>query len=77
MTVEDFQMRRSADDVQPGGFTHIGHSRWSIRENVLSDAHGGDVALHGARNNRLVGNDIFRGGQEGVNGEPLRQRGAR
>lgn len=68
VTVEGFRMRHSANDAQTGAIDVEGHSNWTIRDNVLSDAHGTVVVLNDGRENALVDNDIFRGGQQGVSG---------
>jgi parallel beta-helix repeat protein len=68
VVVRGFRMRHAATPAQHGAIANFGHSDWTIEQNVLSDAHGAPVSLHTGRNLRLVGNDVFRGGQLGVHG---------
>lgn len=68
VTVKGFRMRHAANDAQTGGIDLDGHSGWTIRDNVLSEAHGAVVSLSDGKGNRLLRNNIFRGGQQGVHG---------
>lgn len=69
ITVSGFIMKHAAGDAQHGGIQIDGANDWTVRENELSDAHGGNVYFIDAANGRLIGNDIFSGGQLGVGGE--------
>ncbi len=71
VTVAGFRMRHSANDAQDGGILVGGYGqpardRATIRDNVLSDAHGAVIATYGGVGHRLTNNEIFRGGDEGV-----------
>lgn len=68
VTVRGFRMRHSANDAQTGAVDPEGHSYWTIEDNILSDAHGAVVSLDDGHDNALIGNDVSRGGQQGVNG---------
>jgi parallel beta-helix repeat protein len=73
VTIRGFTMRHAANARGLGAITnrHDGglnyHSGWTIEDNVLSDAHAAVVALKG-EDNKLLGNDISRGGQLGIHG---------
>jgi parallel beta-helix repeat protein len=68
VTVKGFRMRHAGNDAQRGALWLNNHANWRVEANVLSDTHGAVVALGSGNNNKLVGNDIFRGGQIGVVG---------
>lgn len=68
VTVQGFTMKHAANRPQTGAISNGGHSNWTIRECVLSDAHGAAVSLVGASSLHLLNNEIFRGGQLGVHG---------
>jgi hypothetical protein len=59
-------MKHAANDSQNGAIENNGHSRWTIEGNELSDAHGAVVSLTGGTDLRVLGNEIYRGGQLGV-----------
>jgi len=59
-------MRHSAIHAQNGALSNNGHSRLTIEDNRLSDAHGANVSLTSSTGARLRRNDISRSGQEGV-----------
>ena len=59
-------MRHSAIHAQNGALSNNGHSRLTIEDNRLSDAHGANVSLTSPTGARLLRNDISRSGQEGV-----------
>jgi hypothetical protein len=68
VTIQGFTMKHAANDAQVGALTAGGRANWTMEDNVLSDAHGVVVALSTGNNLRLLRNDIFRGGQMGVQG---------
>jgi parallel beta-helix repeat protein len=68
VTIQNFRMRHAANDAQAGALGNDGYSNWTIQDNVLSDAHGAVVSLSKGTSHKLLGNDIFRGGQLGVHG---------
>lgn len=73
VTVRGFTMKHAASEREFGAITnrHDGnvyyHDNWTIEDNVLSDAHAAIVVLKG-KNNKLLRNDISRGGQLGIHG---------
>jgi len=73
VSIRGFTMRHAANARGLGAITnrHDGglnyHSGWTIENNTLSDAHAAVVVLKG-KDNKLIGNDISRGGQLGVHG---------
>lgn len=68
VTIQGFRMRHAANQAQTGALGNDGHAHWTLRDNVLSDAHGAVVSLRGGYDVRVLGNDISRGGQEGIHG---------
>jgi Right handed beta helix region len=66
VTVKGFRMRHAANDAQKGALEVDPYSGWLIQNNTLSDTHGAVVSLGGGNNNKLIANDVFRGGQIGV-----------
>jgi nitrous oxidase accessory protein NosD len=64
--IRGFTMKHAANDSQNGAIENNGHSRWTIEGNELSDAHGAVVSLTGGTDLRVLGNEIYRGGQLGV-----------
>jgi hypothetical protein len=73
VTIRGFIMRHAANTRGLGAITNRHdeglnyHSGWTIEHNVLSDAHAAVVVLKG-KDNKLIGNEISRGGQLGVHG---------
>ncbi len=70
-TVAGFRMYHSANDAQDGGILIGGYGqpardRVTIRDNVLSDAHGAVVEAYGGSGLRILNNELFRGGQQGL-----------
>jgi Right handed beta helix region len=69
VTVEGFTMKHAANDRQRNGaIANKGYSNWTIRNNILSDAHSSVVNLSEASGLKLVGNNISRSGQLGATG---------
>lgn len=68
VTIQGFTMKHAANDSQSGAIGNDDRSNWTLRNSVLSDAHGGVVSLTGGSSLRLLDNDISRGGQLGVHG---------
>lgn len=68
VTIQGFTMKHAGNRPQTGAISNGGHSNWTIRDCVLSDAHGAVVSLVAASGLRLLNNDISRGGQLGVHG---------
>jgi parallel beta-helix repeat protein len=71
VTITGFRMRHSANDAQDGGILVGGYGqpardRATIRNNVLSNAHGAVVMFYGGSGHAILGNDLFAGGQEGL-----------
>jgi parallel beta-helix repeat protein len=66
VTIDGITMRHAANDAQTGPVSNDGFSNWTLQNSVLSDAHGAVVSVDGGSNNRVLYNDISRGGQEGV-----------
>jgi parallel beta-helix repeat protein len=67
VTIEGFTMKHAANDSQSkAAVANGGYSNWTVQNNVLSDAHGAVVSLTDGTGLKLIGNDIFRGGQLGV-----------
>lgn len=69
VTIEGIAMKHAANDSQnAGAITNGGYSNWTVRNNVLSDAHGAVVSLTDGTALELIDNEISRGGQLGVHG---------
>lgn len=68
ITIQGFRMRHAANQPQRGAISNDGYARWTLRGNVLSDAHGAVVSLQGGYDARVLDNEISRGGQEGIHG---------
>lgn len=66
VTIQSFTMAHAGNSAQRGGIMNNGHSRWTIQDNVLWDAHGQSVHLRGGFGHRVVANDIGWAGQLGV-----------
>jgi parallel beta-helix repeat protein len=69
VTVKGFRMHHAANDAQKGALEVDPYSGWLIQNNTLSDTHGAVVSLGRGNNNKLIANDVFRGGQIGVVGD--------
>lgn len=68
VTIQGFTMKHAATPPQHGAINNGGYSHWTIRDNILSDAHGAVVSLVNGSGLALINNDISRGGQLGVHG---------
>ncbi len=68
VVIQGFRMKHAANSAQNGALRATANG-WSVSNNVLSDTHGAVVTLSGS-GGKLIGNDIFRGGQLGVHGSP-------
>jgi parallel beta-helix repeat protein len=67
VTVAGFSMRHAANAAQTGAIRNVDDaSQDTIRDNLLSYAHGADAALDRGIDNQIVHNDIGFGGQLGV-----------
>lgn len=72
VTLEGFTMKHAANEGRSGAIMNRmsrldpGHSNWVVQDNMVSDAHGAVVNLRGGTGNKLLDNDISRGGQLGV-----------
>ncbi len=72
VTIEGFTMRHAADGGRSGAIMNRmawldgGYAHWTVRDNVLSDAHGAVVSLTAATDLKIVDNEIYRGGQLGI-----------
>lgn len=84
VTIEGFTMKHANNAAQSGAIRNYRYgtpdnlqfSNMIIQNNVLSDAHGDVVSFIRGANNKLLNNDIFRGGDLGVhasNSNPLVQ----
>ena len=72
VTISGFTMRNAANSRERGALTNADsdnpyyfHSYWTVKNNRLSNAAAAVVVLKG-KHNKLIGNDIKRGGQLGV-----------
>ena len=66
VTISGFRMRHATNDSQTGAIDADSYSNINVEGNVLSDVHGAVVSLSHGSNLRIIGNDISRGGQEGI-----------
>ena len=66
VTVQGFTMKDAASPPQLGAIENNGHANWTLQSNTLSDAAGAVVFLNDTSGLRVLGNDIARGGQEGL-----------
>jgi hypothetical protein len=67
VTVSGFRMKQAATDAQGGALLVSGNvNRATISNNSLSDVHGSPLYVYGGVGHRVLNNDIFRGGQEGL-----------
>jgi hypothetical protein len=66
VTIEGFNMAHAANDAQTGALYNSGHSNWTLKNNLFSDAHGINIVLHHGTGLKLLNNEIRRGGQQGV-----------
>jgi parallel beta-helix repeat protein len=67
VTVAGFSMRHAANAAQTGAIRNVDDaSHDTIRDNLLSYAHGADAALDRGIDNQIVHNDIGFGGQLGI-----------
>lgn len=66
VTIRGFTMKHAANDSQNGAIENSGYSQWTIEDSELSDAHGAMVSLTAGTDLRVLGNEIYRGGQLGV-----------
>ncbi|HLI51182.1 MAG TPA: right-handed parallel beta-helix repeat-containing protein [Thermomicrobiaceae bacterium] len=66
VTIGGFRMRHAASPPQRGAIDCTGFDRWTIRDNVLSDASGAVVFLAAGSGHQLLRNEVFNGGQEGL-----------
>lgn len=69
VTISGFTMKHAAAAAQRGGVEVQEATNWVVQDSVLSDAHGANIYFNGSTNGRLIGNDIFNGGQLGVGGD--------
>lgn len=74
VTVRNFTMRHASNAGRSGAVMNRpeavsgGYDGWMLQDNRLSDAHGAVVNFDNATGLRVLGNDISRGGQLGVQG---------
>jgi len=74
VTIEGFTMKHAANEGRSGALMNRrsrlenGGENWTVRNNRLSDAHGGMISLKNAPRGTIQGNDIARGGQIGIFG---------
>jgi parallel beta-helix repeat protein len=73
VTIQGFTMKGAANDAQTGAISNdslsgTAYNNWVIQNNTLSDAHGDVVSLDKGTGLKLLGNQIFRGGDLGVHG---------
>jgi parallel beta-helix repeat protein len=74
VTIEGFTMKHAANEGRSGALMNrpsrlnSGGDNWTVRNNRLSDAHGGIISLKNAPGGTIQGNDIARGGQIGIFG---------
>jgi parallel beta-helix repeat protein len=74
VTIEGFKMKHAANDGRSGALMNredrlvSGGSSWTLRNNVLSDAHGAIVSLTNAPGHEILNNDISYGGKIGIHG---------
>lgn len=66
--IERLAMRHAANPAQNGAVNNDGYSRWTIAQNLFTDAHGPLLSVHGGAGHVLQGNVISRSGQVGVHG---------
>lgn len=74
VVIEGFTMRHAANEGRSGalmnrtGRLQGGGGRWTVRNNVLTDAHGAILSIKNARGRLIADNEIARGGQIGIFG---------
>ncbi|MBV8717906.1 MAG: right-handed parallel beta-helix repeat-containing protein [Chloroflexi bacterium] len=73
VTIQGFSMKHAANDAQTGGVANDGFANWTLQDNVLAYAHGGDVFVDRAPNIRVLRNDISAGGNLGIAGWQISQ----
>jgi parallel beta-helix repeat protein len=68
VTVQGMTMKHAATDAQHGAIRIDDVSNWTLRDNVLSDAHAANVYFRNTDNGQMLDNEIFNGGQLGFAG---------
>ncbi len=68
VTIAGFTFRHAANAAQSGAISNNSASNWTLEDSQLSDTSAGIVSVGGGSNNRVLNNDIARGGQWGVAG---------
>lgn len=66
--IERFTMRHAANSAQNGAFNNASYSRWTIAQNLLTEAHGPCLSVEGGAGHVVRDNVISRSGQLGVHG---------
>lgn len=74
VAIQGFTMKHAATDAQQGGISIDDVSGWTLRDNVLSDAHGANLYFRNTSNGQLVDNEMFNGGQLGFAGQGVELR---
>lgn len=74
VVIEGFTMRHAANEGRSGalmnrmGRLERGGVRWTVRDNVLTDAHGAILSIKNAQGRLIANNEIARAGQIGIFG---------
>lgn len=66
VVIQGLAMTHAAPPAQQGAIQNNGYPNWTIRNNVLTDAHAAVIFLNGASGLQILDNEIARGGQEGI-----------
>jgi parallel beta-helix repeat protein len=66
VTIQNFTMKHAANDSQSGALTANGYSGLTVKDSVLSDAHGDTLSFLYGSNHQITGNEIFHAGQTGM-----------
>jgi hypothetical protein len=74
VVIEGFTMRHAANEGRSGALMNRmsrlegGGGRWTVQNNVLTDAHGAILSIKNATGRLIANNEIARGGQIGILG---------
>lgn len=66
VTIEGFTMRHAAAHPHAGGIDVGGYGDWTVRDNVLTQAHGAAISMRESRGHRVTGNEVSENGRLGL-----------
>lgn len=66
VTVEGFTMRHAAAHPHAGAINIDNYGNWTVRNNVLTQAHGSAISMRESRGHRVTGNEISENGRLGL-----------